>query len=266
MRRVLQTTLRGGVRRTMDWLFPPDCLLCRAPVGTAFGLCPDCVVAAPFIAGPVCDRCGVPVLGAEGEAPACDACTTLARPWRQGRAVFRYEGVGRRIALLLKHADRQDLARAAGPWLARTARPLWQDGQVIVPVPLAFGRRLTRRYNQAALLAMALARKIGQPVIGDALRRVRATPSLDHRSLEDRFALLAGAIAPGRGATRLSQRPVLLIDDVMTTGATLASATEACITAGAARVDVLLLARVARDRPRPGDGEADPGDPLSRWA
>ncbi len=250
----------------VDRLFPPECPLCRAETGVAFHLCPDCLRDTPMLTGPLCATCAAPVLvpdGAAGEGPlTCDDCLVLARPWRRGRAVFRYAASGRRIMLLLKHADRTDLARTLGPWLRRAAGPLLTPDTLVVPVPLHPRRLFRRRYNQAALLARAM----GGPgtVAVDALRRLRATPALDHRGREERFALLDGVIAPApdrRAALR--GRDILLVDDVMTTGATLAAATEACLAAGAAGVDVLVCARVTKDEPEatgrrnPAPGIAD---------
>lgn len=159
-----------------------------------------------------------------------------------------YTGAGRSAVLKLKHADRPDLARAAAPWLARAAAPLLSDRMVIAPVPLHRLRLLKRRYNQAALLAQHLAISTGHRAILDLLLRQRATAPLDGVSAPERFERLDGAItANPRRAALCAGRPVLLVDDVMTSGATLAACAEACLAAGAARVDILTLARVAKD-------------------
>ena len=230
-------------------LFPPQCVSCGALTDSDFGLCGDCWRDTAFIGGLVCDSCGTPLPGEDdGVAVHCDDCMTIARPWVRGRAALLYQDNGRRMVLGIKHGDRTDLARAAGGWMATTAAPLVQPDTVIVPVPLHWTRLLRRRYNQSALLAHWVATVVKCPVCPDALIRKTRTKPLEGHSRDARFAALQGAIAPHPG--RLAQikgRPILLVDDVMTTGATLAACTEALVAAGAGPVCVLLLARVAKD-------------------
>ena len=171
-----------------------------------------------------------------------------ARPWQHGRAAMRYRDLGRNLVLRLKHSDRQDVAVMAATWLAQAGRPLIREDTVLVPVPLHWSRLVKRRYNQAALLAQNLALKVDRPAVLDALLRRRRTRPLDGVGVEERFQRMRGAIAPNPlRMQRLEGKSVLLIDDVMTSGATLAAATEAAYAAGARRVDVLVLARVCKD-------------------
>ena len=217
-------------------------------VADDFALCAACWRDTGFIEGLVCESCGVPLPGDDTEATIhCDDCMSIARPWQRGRAVFRYEGAGRRMVLALKHGDRTDLARPAARWLARAGAPLLLPDTILVPVPSHWRRLVSRRYNQAAELVRALALYTGLDTAPDLLVRSRRTPVLDGMGREARFAALSGAIRPHprRAATG---RPVLLIDDVLTSGATLGAAAEAARQAGATRVDVLVLARVAKDR------------------
>jgi len=233
----------------LHMVFPPQCVSCRDLVTEDFGLCGSCWRDTPFIKGLVCDTCGVPLPGEDtGHPEHCDDCLSIARPWTRGRSALVYKQNGRSLVLALKHADRLDLAKPAAQWMLRAARPLLTDDMVIAPVPAHYFRFVQRRYNQAAELARELARLAGQPVIPDLLRRVRRTKLQDGMGREARFANLSGAIQPRKTSKdRLRGRPVLLIDDVMTSGATLAAATEACHAAGAAEVSVLTLARVAKD-------------------
>lgn len=172
----------------------------------------------------------------------------MPRPWVRGRAALAYTGTGRRLTLALKHADRPDLAPALGRWLAVAAAPLVGPETLVVPVPIHPLRLLRRKYNQAALLAVAVARAHGLRVLPAALRRQRHTPMQDHRSVDDRFANVADAItvAPRAWAV-LAGQPVLLIDDVMASGATLSAAAEALRAAGAGPVSVAVLARAVKD-------------------
>jgi predicted amidophosphoribosyltransferase len=214
-----------------------------------FGLCGACWRDTPFVAGLACDICGVPLPGeASDRQEHCDDCLTIARPWQRGRAALIYRDRARRLVLGLKHGDRLDLVRPAGRWMAGVAAPLLKQDTVIVPVPAYYLRLLKRRYNQAALLALEIGKQVGRPVVPDLLRRNRPTKVQDGMSRDQRFANLDGALEPSRTAQRrLAGRPVLLVDDVMTSGATLAAAADACLAAGAQSVDIVVLARVAKD-------------------
>lgn len=230
-------------------VYPPQCVTCDAQVSSDFGLCPACWRATPFITGLTCGTCGAPVAGeADGTAVLCDDCLATPRPWAAGAAAMLYRDNGRRLVLALKHGDRMELARPAVHWLRRAAEPLVRPGMVVVPVPLHWLRLLRRRYNQAALLSGGLARAMGLAHCPDALLRRRNTGSQEGRDRAARFAALAGAfVAHPRRRAQISGRPVLLVDDVMTSGATFAGAATALLAAGATEVCVLSLARVAKD-------------------
>ena len=224
-------------------------MLCGTLVEEDGGLCGACWRDVPFILGLVCDLCGTPLPGeGDGHVVHCDDCMATARPWEKGRAALIYRDRARKLVLALKHGDRLDLASPAARWLARAAGPCLRPGQVIVPVPAHWRRTLGRRFNQAAVLARALARQTGQPVAVEGLQRCRSTEVQDGKSIEARFANLSGAIRPHpRHGARLDGADVLIVDDVMTSGATMAAAAEAARAAGAASVRVAALARVVKD-------------------
>ncbi|MBU3031247.1 ComF family protein [Paracoccus sp. XHP0099] len=244
--------MKGALRL----LYPPQCLGCGQPVGGAgdagAGLCAECWRETRFITGTACGRCGAPLpddgSGAPQETLICDDCLSIARPWRHGRAAMVYAGTGRQLVLALKHGDRPDLAPALAGWLSRAAAPLIRPGMIIAPVPLHPLRLLKRKYNQAALVSAHLARARGLEHVPDLLLRRRQTEGQDHRSVSDRFANVAGAIAANpRRAARAEGRAVLLIDDVTTSGATLAASAEALLAAGSGPVSVAVLARAVKD-------------------
>ena len=229
-------------------IYPPQCVSCGARVESDFGLCGPCWRDTPFVEGLCCDLCGVPLPGDSDDSEFCDDCRKTARPWKQGRAAFLYRANGRKLVLALKHGDRHDIVQPAGKWLARAAAPLLDDSTLIAPIPLHWTRLLRRRFNQSALLAKALGRAVERPICPDLLVRSIRTQSLDGKSFDARFETLNGTIrAHPRRLHRMAGQHVLLVDDVMTSGATMAAATEACHVAGAAQVSVVALACVAKD-------------------
>lgn len=236
----LQTLLRA--------VYPPTCAGCDAPVESEFGLCGPCRREAHFIEGLACVGCAAPLVGDDAEgAVLCDACLAAPRPWDGAAAAMVYSGTARRMILALKHADRLDVARVAAPWIARAARPIAQDRSLIVPVPSHWRRLATRRFNQSALLAKGVAQELGLSYCPDALMRQAHGETMEGRNFADRFASVEGAFkAHPRRLHRMAGRHVLLIDDVMTSGATLGDCTRACFEAGAAEVSVAVLARVAK--------------------
>ena len=239
-----------GLQRLIHAIYPAQCVACGNATADDHGLCGECWRDTTFVHGLTCDTCGFPLPGEADpdQSVFCDDCMAIERPWMQGRSALLYAGVGRKLILGLKHGDRTDLVPAMARWMLPAASPLLHRNTLLVPVPLHWSRMLKRRYNQAALLAHGLAKLTGAAICPDALVRHKKTRPLDGHNREERFAALNGAIKshPNRGQL-LSTSRVLLIDDVMTSGATLTAATQACLAAGSQRVDVLTLARVGKE-------------------
>lgn len=228
-------------------IYPAQCVSCGDLTETDFALCGTCWRDTSFIGGLVCDACGSPLPGEDrGEQVLCDDCMVIARPWARGRAALVYDGTGRKLVLALKHGDRTEIARTVCPWMARAAAPLLRADTALVPIPLHWTRLLQRRYNQAGLLVNRLSLLLDLPCCPDALVRRRRTTPLGGKSREDRFKHLSGTIVPHPRRNAMKGKPVLLVDDVMTSGATLAAATEAAHSAGASEVCALLLARATK--------------------
>lgn len=239
-----------AVQSLLSAIYPPSCLACEEPTEAVGGLCPGCWGDTHFLRGVLCSGCGAPLLGEADpdEDLRCDDCLRVARPWDRGRAAVAYAGVGRRLVLGLKHGDRTDLAPDLARWMVQAAGDMLDGDPFIVPVPLHWTRLFRRRYNQAGLLAQAIARQAGLTAVPDALIRVRRTPPLEGKDRAARFKTLLETIAPHpRRGSVLAGRAVVIVDDVMTSGATFAAATEAAHAAGASRVSVLALARVVKD-------------------
>ncbi|MEX0329755.1 MAG: double zinc ribbon domain-containing protein [Ruegeria sp.] len=241
--------IRQRIQTVVELVYPPRCMGCGVLTEADFGLCGACWRDTPFIGGAVCESCGVPVPGAtDGFRIECDDCLTSPRPWRDGRAALMYQGKARSLVLALKHGDRPELARPAAGWMARAGRDLEKPNMLIAPVPLHWTRLIKRRYNQSALLAQHLGREVGLECCPDLLIRNRRTPVLDGKTARERDETLMGAIdVHPRRSERLRGRDVLLIDDVMTSGATLSACARACLASGANHIFVLVLARVAKD-------------------
>lgn len=237
--------------RLLDLLLPPQCACCDMLVGSPGELCATCFVGMSFITHPFCARCGVPfgAAGHAGRGGECPACHDDPPRFGAARAALRYDMQGRGLILPLKHGDRTELVRTLAPQMARAGAELLRRADVLIPVPLHRRRLFQRRYNQAALLAAAISRISGVPALLDGLVRVRATPPLGEKSPEARKTELVGAFAiRGSRAAHIVGRKVLLIDDVMTSGATANGCAAILLSAGAAAVDVLVAARVPDPR------------------
>ncbi len=234
-------------KAALDALLPPLCLSCQAVVDQPGAVCPACWAKLSFLGAPMCRSCGLPFPHDVGAAAECAACVADPPPWDRARAVFAYDETSRGLVLGFKHSDRLHAAPAFGRWLARAGAELADDADILAPVPLHWLRLALRRYNQAALLAQALAAASGRTCIPDLLTRTRRTPSQGRLGRAERQKNVAGAFRlRARHRDRIAGKRILLVDDVLTTGATARACTKALMAAGAAAVDVVTLARVVR--------------------
>lgn len=238
--------VRSAGRVALDLVFPPRCIVCDADVLQHGRSCPACFGAARRVLVPFCHHCGVAVPNKTflNDQDCCVSCQSQPPAWSHARAAFVYDAWSRRLILPLKYADRTENARFLAMEMARAGRALFASDTVLVPVPLHRYKLHQRRYNQAAMLASFLSRGQNVSVCQDALQRVRATRALARLSPRERASEIKNAIiVRANRQDRIRNRPILLIDDVLTTGATATICTEALLSAGALRVDLLVAAR-----------------------
>lgn len=243
----LEEWTNGWMMTVADFLWPPVCPSCSKGVGTHGRLCAACWDAMTFISAPQCDVCGVPFPYALEPEAQCGECLRNRPPYRRARAALAYDAASKDMILAFKHADRTDLAEPITALMARVAGPFLKDVDLVIPVPLHYRRLVSRRYNQSAMLAQRLARMYGVWYAPLILLRQKSTETQGGKSRAARRRNVQGAFRVAEEyRSNLRDRRVLLVDDVMTTGATVEGCTRALLRSGAASVDVITFSRVLR--------------------
>jgi ComF family protein len=260
--RSISSHLRGALRMVhgawshtsrlaLDIALPTLCVACREPVHGE-GVCATCWAKLSFIAPPFCPRLGIPFVYDPG--PGMLSMEAIADPpaYARARAAVRYDDVARTLVHALKYQDRTDLAPAMGRWMARAGHELLDEADMLVPVPLHWKRGWSRRYNQSGALARVIEQQTGVKVISEALRRVRPTQQQIGLSRSERASNVQGAfkVAIPR-QSEIAGRRVVLIDDVLTSGATVDACARALLRAKVASIDVLVFARVVNTHRSP---------------
>jgi ComF family protein len=240
----LAAPLRGLFGFALDVALPTLCPACRELV-RGEGLCAACWSKLAPIAPPYCERLGIPF--AYDLGPGVLSMQAIADPpaYQRARAAVRYDDVARAMVHALKYGDRHDLAPIMGRWMARAGDTLLADADALVPVPLHWRRLWARRFNQSALLALGISNESGVTVADSALKRIKATAQQVGLSQKERALNVQGAFrVPVQSRAVVAGRRLVLIDDVLTSGATMDACARALLRAGAASVDVLVFARV----------------------
>jgi ComF family protein len=236
--------LRATLRLGLDTALPRLCPACRDVV-TDNGVCPDCWSKLAFIAAPYCPRLGIPF--AYDPGPGILSMQAIADPpaYQRARAAVRYDDVAARLVHAFKYGDRIDLAPLLGRWMARAGKELFAGADALVPVPLHWRRLWARRFNQSAALAQIISRETGIPVTHTGLRRVKATVQQVGLSRTERATNVQGAFrVDPSGKAEVAGRRLIIIDDVLASGATTDACARALLRGGAVQTDVLVFARV----------------------
>lgn len=246
---MLFPALKATARAGLNAVLPPLCLSCETLTESAHGFCAECWKGLHFITPPYCACCGLPfeftVVMPDGAL--CGECMIERPRFSEARAALSYDNESRAVILPFKSHDRTDFAPAFARLMAQAGAALLEKAEVIVPVPLHPTRLFARRYNQAALLTLALSKISGKPARLQGLIRKKHTPSQGTLHRSERQRNVAGAFAvPENEKPHLVGRNVLLIDDVLTTGATASACASVLLIAGAKEVNVLALARVKK--------------------
>ncbi len=239
--------IQSGARDLADLLLPPSCFSCGGEVSAHHEMCGPCWRGLNFVTEPYCEVCGFPFEhGTASSSTLCAGCLRRTPNFDVARAALRYDGASRRLVLGLKYGDRTEGTRTFARWLARSAGQAIKGAEAVIPVPLHPFRLFRRRYNQAGLMAGALARELGCRFDARSLYRKKPTPSQGGLNRRQRFKNVRSAFDVRKARRQaISGSHVILVDDVMTTGATVETCARVLKRAGAARVSVLTLTRVA---------------------
>lgn len=241
---LFKNRFKNTMRHVWDVVYPPCCLACGDLVQENGTICAECWGGINFIADPQCEICGLPFEFAATDGNLCGACLQQLPVFSKARAVFSYDDVSRKIITSFKYSDKIEPQAVYAKWMARVGKEMLEEADIIMPVPLHRVKLLLRKYNQAALLAKELARISGKKIMVSALLRKKHTKAQAGFSRQNRLKNITGAFVINKKyLDKIAGKKILLIDDVMTTGATVTECSKILLKAKVARVEVLTLAK-----------------------
>ena len=238
---VVHTTLQA----LLNIIMPPVCLACHTPIASRDAVCPACWQKITFIRPPLCDRLGRPMPFDAGDTMVSAAAIANPPSYRKARAVAQYDGIIRQLIHDFKFRDRHEARSLFGSWLKNAGTELLSEADIIAPVPLNRFRLLTRRFNQSAILAIELSKHSPPTYRPQLLIRSRRTKTQVGLTHAQRKKNVSGAFhVPPSQRKFVEGMKIILVDDVITTGATANACAKALLKAGAKHVDILTLALV----------------------
>lgn len=247
--RALRQRVGNALGAAGNVLVPSVCLACRERTAAHDALCAGCWQQVSFITPPLCDRLGLPLPFGTGAPLISAAAAADPPPYDRARAVAAFDGVIRELIHGFKYADRHEARRLLARWMTGAGAELLADADLIVPVPMTRWRLMWRQFNQAALLAREISRLSGVRFDPLILRKTKTTPTQVGSSATQRAQNVSGAFAVSAAARNLvKDRTIIIVDDVITTGATVSACARALRAGGAKRIDILAAAMVTDPR------------------
>ena len=235
--------LKQFAKTFLNIICPPVCPICGEAVDEPHCLCQKCYQKLHFITKPCCSVCGRPFEYQGLENMICATCMKKAPSFSMARSALEYDDFSKQLVLAFKHGDRTELTPLFVKFLMQADPEIFQNVDLIMPVPLHWTRRLKRKYNQSALLGKALGRKMGLPYSEKYLKRVRRTESQGKKKQKERQKNVKNAFLTIH-SDQIRGKTVLLVDDVMTTGATLNECAKVLKKEGVKDIKVITLYRV----------------------
>ncbi|MEM7650656.1 MAG: ComF family protein [Pseudomonadota bacterium] len=232
----------------IDTVLPPRCVITGEMVDKQGMIAPEAWAQLEFIADPKCAQCGFPFEFEVEKGSLCASCIDRPPPFKTVRSALKYNDASRDLVLGFKHADKLHSVLAFIPWLEKAGADMLEDADFLVPVPLHRWRLLGRRYNQSAIIGQELSKSTKIPMIVDAIKRIRATPSQGYLKAAERHKNVKHAFAMNSKRQEIMKgKTVVIIDDVFTTGATVKECTKTLLKAGVKEVHILTLTRTIRE-------------------
>ena len=244
---MINTRIKPLLQNAADIIFPPQCLSCRTSIGIGGSLCPDCWEDMSFISDPQCEICGLPFELEAADGILCGSCIKTPPPYQTARSVLKYDDKSRNLITNFKYGDKIHACDNFAKWMARAGKKTIENSDVITPVPLHRIRLFTRRYNQSALLTNSLKKITGIPAYNELLIRNKHTRPQVGLLPKQRKENVKGVFSLNPKYKHFIEgKSVILVDDVMTTGATIEACSKILKKSGAHKVNVLTIARTVK--------------------